>query len=154
LGEREGTETLFIPEKLGTAFASFREHSWGGMRKIYVPTQKLDNYVAANKVRAVNFMKIDVEGAEYLVLKGAENVLRRYSPAIMLELYKPHTQYFGYSPEEFISYLGDLGYHLFEIDKDKFGFVKRVSEFDSTHNYNFLAVQDADILKARGVSVE
>ena len=155
LGEKESTETLFIPEKLGTAFASLREHSWGNKSsKISVPVQKLDDYVTANKIRDVNFMKIDVEGAEYLVLKGAENVLKQYSPVIMLEIYKPHTEYFGYSPEELISYLGDLGYHLFEIDKDKFGSVKKVSEFDSTDNYNFLAVQNAGILKARGVSVK
>ena len=154
LGEKEGTETLFIPEKLGTAFASLREHSYGRTRKIRVPVQKLDDYVTANRVRDVNFMKTDVEGAEYLVLKGAENVLNQYSPVIMLEIDKPHTECFGYSPEELISYLGDLGYHLFEIDKDKFGSVKKVSEFDSTDNYNFLAVQNAGILKARGVSVK
>jgi len=154
LGEKEGTETLFIPEKLGTAFASLREHSWGRTRKICVPVQRLDDYVTANRVRHVDFMKADVEGAEHLVLKGAENVLKQYSPVIMLELQRVHTEHFGYSPEQLISYLGELGYHLFEIDKDEFGSVKRVSEFDSTDNYNFLAVQDAGILKANGVSVK
>jgi FkbM family methyltransferase len=154
LGEKEGTETLFIPEKLGTAFASLREHSYSRTRSICVPVQRLDDYVTANKIRDIAFMKADVEGAEYLVLKGAENVLKQYSPVIMLELQKVHTEYFGYSPEELISYLEGLGYHLFEIDKDKFGSVKKVSEFDSTDNYNFLAVQNAGILKARGVSVK
>jgi len=43
---------------------------------------------------------------------------------------------------------------LYEIDKDQFGSVKKTGEFGSTNNYNFLAVKDADILKARGVSVE
>ena len=154
LGEKEGTETLFIPQKLGTAFASLREHSYGRTQRICVATQKLDDYVAANKIRDVNFMKIDVEGAEHLVLRGAENVLKQYSPVVMLELQRLHTEHFGYSPEELIGYLGDLGYHLFEIDRDKFGSVKKVSEFGSTHNYNFLAVQNAAILEARGVSVE
>ena len=155
LGEKEGTETLFIPQKLGTAFASLREHSWGNKSsKISVRVGKLDDYVIGNKITEVDFIKMDVEGAEYLVLKGAENVVKQYSPVIMLELYKPHTEYFGYSPEELIGYLGDLGYHLFEIDKDKFGSVKKVSKFDSTHNYNFLAVRNADILKAKGISVK
>jgi FkbM family methyltransferase len=153
LGEKEGTETLFIPEKLGTAFASLREHSYGRTHKVSVPTQRLDDYVTANKVRRVDFLKMDIEGGEYLVLKGAENVLKQYSPVVMLELQKSHTECFGYSPEDLISYLGALGYHLFEIDKDKFGSVKKVSEFDSTGNYNFLAVQNAGILEARGISV-
>lgn len=154
LGEKEGTETLFVPEKLGTAFASLRQHSYGRTRSICVPVQKLDDYVTANKIRGLDFMKIDVEGAEYSVLKGAENVLKQHSPVVILELYTPHIEYFGRSPGELISYLGDLGYRLYEIDKDQFGSVKKVSGFDSTHNYNFLAVKDADILKARGVSVE
>jgi FkbM family methyltransferase len=153
LGEKEGTETLFIPEKLGTAFASLREHSYGRTRKICVPVRKLDDYVTAHNIRDIAFMKIDVEGAEHLVLRGAENVLKQYSPVIMLELYKPHIEYFGYSPEELISYLGDLRYHLFEVDKDKFGSVKKTDEFGSTDTYNFLAVQDADVLKARGILV-
>ncbi|MGQ9628039.1 MAG: FkbM family methyltransferase, partial [Anaerolineae bacterium] len=153
LGEKEGTEALFIPEKLGTAFASLREHSYGKTRKTCVPVQRLDDYVNANKIRDVAFVKIDVEGAEHLVLKGAENVLTRYSPVIMLEIQKQHTEHFGYSPQQLISYLGDFGYHLFEIDKDKFGSVKKVGAFNDTHNYNFLAVKNADALETRGISV-
>ena len=153
LGEEEGTETLFIPERLGTAFASLREHSYGKTRKISVPVRKLDDYVAAHNIRDIAFMKIDVEGAEHLVLKGAENVLKHYCPVIMLEIYKPHIECFGYSPEELISYLGDLRYHLLEVDKDRFGSVKRIGEFGSTHNYNFLAVRNADVLAAKGILV-
>ena len=154
LAEKEGTETLFIPEKLGTAFSSLREQSHGRTQKICVPVRKLDDYVTAHNIRDIAFMKIDVEGAEYLVLRGAENVVKQYSPMIMLELYKPHTEYFGYSPEELISYLGDLGYHLFEIDQDKFGSVKKVTSFENTSYYNFLALKNDDILKTRDVSVE
>jgi FkbM family methyltransferase len=153
LGEKEAMETLFIPEKLGTAFASFRNHSYGRARAIRVPVQKLDDYVAAKKVGHIAFIKMDVEGAEHLVLKGAERVLKASSPLIMLEIQREHTKHFGYSPEQLISYLGDFGYHVFEIDADRFGSVKTVSEFDRTNNINFLAVTNADILRAKGISV-
>jgi len=154
LGEKEGTETLFIPEKLGTAFASLREHSYGRTQKVCVATQKLDDYVTTNKIGDVNFMKIDVEGAEYLVLKGAESVLTKYSPVIMLELQDVHTKCFGYSPEELIIYLGGFGYHLYEIDEKEIGCVKKVTSFENTSYYNFLALKNDDILKTRDVSVE
>lgn len=148
LGEKEGIETLFIPQKLGTAFASLREHSWGNKSsEISVRVGKLDDYVIGNKITEVDFIKMDVEGAEYLILKGAENVVKQYCPVIMLELYKPHTEYFGYSPEELISYLGDLGYHLYEIDEQEIGSVKKVTSFENTSYYNFLALKNDDIVK-------
>lgn len=152
LGEKEEEETLFIPQKLGTAFASLREHSYNNISKMYkvsVPIKVLDEYVNENKIEKIDFIKIDVEGAEYLVLKGAENVLKKYSPVIMLELYEFHTKCFGYSPEELINYLGDLGYRLYEIDEKEFGSVKKVNLFRNTNNYNFLALKNADILKTR-----
>jgi len=83
LGEKEGNETLFIPQKLGTAFASLREHSYNNiskMHKVSVPIKVLDDYVIENRIEKIGFIKIDVEGAEYLVLKGAENVLKNILP--------------------------------------------------------------------------
>jgi len=149
LGAKKGIETLFIPQKLGTAFASLCKHSYSDgskSHKINVPIEKLDDYVIANKIEKIDFIKMDVEGAEYLVLKGAENVLKNYSPVIMLELQEVHTKYFGYSPEEVINYLGDLNYHLYSV--------KKLISFKNTSNYNFLALKNTDILKIRAISIK
>ncbi len=155
LAEKEGVETLFIPQKLGTAFASFHEHSYGnGDSKISVPVKKLDDYVIANKIEKIDFIKIDVEGAEYLVLKGAKNVLKNYSPVIMMELYDGHTKYFSYSPEEVINYIKDLDYHLYEINDKEIGSVRKVISFSDTKNYNFLVVKNNSILKAKKILIK
>ena len=158
LGAKKGIDTLFIPKKLGTAFASLREHSYsdsGKSRKISVHIEKLDEYILSNKIEKIDFIKMDVEGAEYLVLKGAENVLKQYSPVIMLELYDGHIKCFGYSQGELINYLGGFGYHLYEInEKEKeFGSLRKVNSFSDTNNYNFLALKNADILKPKGISI-
>jgi len=156
LGEKEGVETLFIPHKLGTAFASLREHTYGNNNKNYkisVPIKKLDDYVIANKIEKIDFIKIDVEGAELLVLKGAENILKNYSPVIMMELYSDHTKYFGYSPEEVINYMIDFDYHIYEIDKTEIGFMNKVNSFRNTSNYNFLAMKNDDILEKNSILI-
>jgi len=157
LGEKEGAETLFIPQKLGTAFASFREHSYGNgdskISKISVPVRKLDDYVLENKIKTIDFIKVDVEGAEYLVLKGAKNVLKNYSPVIMMELQDVHTKYFSYSPEEVINYINDLDYHLYEINEKEISSVKKVTSFRNTSNYNFLAMKNDDILRRNGILI-
>ena len=37
----------------------------------------IDKYCQDNNVKCIDFIKIDVEGAEYRVLKGAENMLKK-----------------------------------------------------------------------------
>lgn len=150
LGEKEGDENFFIP-KIGTAFASLRDQSWGrDCSKIKVQVKTLDDYVSENKIKTIDFIKIDVEGAEYLVFKGGENVLKNYSPVIMMEL-QDFTKSFGYSPEEVINYLKDLNYHIYEINDKIIGSVKEVTSFDNTRYYNFLVLKNDDILRRTGI---
>lgn len=44
----------------------------------------LDNFQLTNNIKKVNFLKIDVEGYEYYVLKGAENLLKNNPEIIIL----------------------------------------------------------------------
>jgi FkbM family methyltransferase len=41
-----------------------------------IQTDTLDNFLSANKIERVNFLKMDVEGHEYAILEGAMNSLR------------------------------------------------------------------------------
>lgn len=154
LGEKYRSEILYIPHKLGTAFASLREHSdYGASDEINVSVVRLDDYVSSMKIEKVDFIKIDAEGAEYQVLKGARNVLKNYSPVIMMELQDIHTKYFNYSPEEVINYIKDLDYHLYEINDKEIGSVEKVTSFRNTSNYNFLAIKNDNILRRNGVLI-
>lgn len=56
--------------------------------KLLVNTDTLDNVIP--KKHKIDFINIDVEGAEILVLKGAENLIKRDSPIILFE-HKPET---------------------------------------------------------------
>jgi FkbM family methyltransferase len=55
------------------------------MKKITVRGEILDNLVTLNKLNPI-LLKIDVEGAEGLVLSGATMVLEKYRPYILSEL--------------------------------------------------------------------
>jgi FkbM family methyltransferase len=70
----------------------------------------LDGYVREHGVSRVDFMKCDVEGAELLVLKGAQNLLKEFSPPILIEIEARHTQRFNYSPQEIDSFLRNFNY--------------------------------------------
>jgi FkbM family methyltransferase len=46
----------------------------------------LDHYVSANKISHVNFVKIDVDGYDYAVIRGAGEVLSTHRPMVMAEV--------------------------------------------------------------------
>ncbi len=51
---------------------------------IHVRTVALDTLVSGNQIRPPDFMKIDIEGAEYDCLLGCERTIRAYRPVIFL----------------------------------------------------------------------
>lgn len=55
--------------------------------KILVPTTTIDNYVDKNNLKAVDFIKADIEGAERLMLKGAKETLKEYAPDLSICYY-------------------------------------------------------------------
>lgn len=81
--------------------AQFLVHSSGAMGKLSgsagrevqyehelpVEIVTIDDFVLEHDRRAPNLIKIDVEGGERAVLTGMRKVLRRYRPALLLELH-------------------------------------------------------------------
>lgn len=71
----------------GLSGATIMGHLNGGVAKrITVEATSVDAFCAANGVRPSG-MKIDVEGAEGLVLQGARRVIRDFSPWVLLEFH-------------------------------------------------------------------
>jgi FkbM family methyltransferase len=56
-------------------------------RTIDVPVRKLDDIVAELSLEKVSFIKMDIEGAEPQALQGAQGVLRRFHPTVMIDAY-------------------------------------------------------------------
>jgi FkbM family methyltransferase len=54
-------------------------------RQIEVRTEVLDHILESESIHSVDFIKIDVEGGELAVLKGAANCLKRCKPTIVFE---------------------------------------------------------------------
>ena len=52
--------------------------------KYKVKTMTLDNFVKRKKINSIDILKIDIEGSEYELLKGAKNALKRNKIKIIL----------------------------------------------------------------------
>jgi FkbM family methyltransferase len=67
----------------------------------------------------IDFIKIDVEGSELLVFRGAERILTTDRPVILVEINPANLlRTSGISATEFGEYVERLGYALFEIAAD------------------------------------
>lgn len=79
-----------------------------------VEVKRLDNVIPSEL--PIHFIKIDVEGAEFNVLKGAENLLRQWKPVIVYEQGLGSAEFYGTTPEAFYDYMSGLGYKLSLMD--------------------------------------
>jgi FkbM family methyltransferase len=76
------------------------------------PATTLDLYCERNGVAGVDLLKIDVEGAEFQVMLGAERMLREKRVRCVTFEFGQTTFDMGNSPDRIESYLRDAGYEL------------------------------------------
>jgi FkbM family methyltransferase len=75
----------------------------------------LDAYVSERDIARVDVIKMDIEGAEWIALKGARAVLARWQPTILMELNRPMCRALGYEPEQTWEFLKTFGYQMWVI---------------------------------------
>lgn len=118
LDEQIGAEKLFLPD-IGVS-GSFKLHDYAkAYETIESPTSSLDSYCSRNKIDNISFIKADIEGAEWRVLKGGVETLREYRPVLLVEIQESSTKLFGYQPMELFKWLKQLGYSPFFVARDR-----------------------------------
>ena len=80
----------------------------------------LDFFVNEHKVPRVDFIKIDVDGWDLEVLAGAQALIEKYHPVIIIEINK-HLEQRKHTEREFLNFAGGNGYTLRALDYSKSG---------------------------------
>lgn len=113
LGDKEGELALHI-DKSGTYAPSLVETVRGLKEEIQVPVTTMDLMIDNGQVKQPDIVKIDVEGAEGLVLAGMKGTLtsERKPKHIFIELHNKYLPRFGSSPEEVQALIAGYGYRL------------------------------------------
>ena len=115
------------------------------IEQITVKKELLDNLIP-NDVR-IDFIKIDVEGAELEVLRGAVKIIKTWRPVMVFEHGLGAADYYGTSPESIYDLLNEAcGLRLFImldwIESDGKNSLNRkefCEQFNSGNNYYFMA---------------
>jgi FkbM family methyltransferase len=110
-------------------------------RSIMVSTTTLDDYLAAHGINGVDVMKIDVEGAEALVLRGACKLLSSESaPVIMIEINPAALRENGSCADEVIDLLARYGYTAYQMSVYDEGTYANVLAMQPRHTHRYSAL--------------
>ncbi|QSX75158.1 FkbM family methyltransferase [Lysobacter arenosi] len=80
------SELTFAPNNRSGGFVSDQTKATEGHTVETIQINRLDDVVRAQQIGPVDFIKMDVEGYELEVIKGAPETLWRYRPVIALEM--------------------------------------------------------------------
>lgn len=86
-----------------------------------VKTISLDNFFSENKISSLKFIKIDIEGGEYLALLGMIETLKKYRPIVQIEIDDSILDFTPYNKDDIFCYFKNIKYEVFnpELKQNK-----------------------------------
>jgi FkbM family methyltransferase len=108
------------------------------MFKLECQADTIDNYILTNKVLNLDFIKCDVEGAEYFVFQGGFETFKNHQPIVFTEMLRKWSAKFGYHPNDIVTYFSQFGYKCFVSSSGKLKLVDQINDNTTETNFFFL----------------
>lgn len=96
-----------------SGFSSFSPEVTEGGRVEKVKTVTLDSIISSEDVKRLALIKLDLEGAELLALRGAEKILKGHNIDLLIEVEPEHLKRQGTEEQALQSFLKSLGYEKY-----------------------------------------
>jgi FkbM family methyltransferase len=134
IGDKTGEMLLVTPRKItgrmGRAYAFVADQAPQGevrpdlqdtgMEVQSTPVTTLDAFCAERGLDRIDFIRMDIEGAELMALQGARHVLDRDRPHVLLEIHPAMlAARFGGTAEQVVALFTDRGYRMFALNGDR-----------------------------------
>ena len=144
LSDVSGETVLKLPLRSGSIFKDNIEelyqlgaasihpkNEFNQSKKVNVRMEKLDNI----QIKNIGFIKIDVEGHELEVIKGAKETINKYNPILLVEIEKRHSKR---PVNETINFINNLGYECFFASEKNLIPINKLKDKSVENNYFFL----------------
>jgi FkbM family methyltransferase len=119
LGSESGAANLFVVDGACDWGNSQRPPVTESTHQVRVEVRTVDDVLRGLGIFTVDFIKLDVEGAELAALQGATGLLHGPSrPAILAEVQDIRTQPWGYRSRAIVEVLSNLDYRWFALAPD------------------------------------
>ncbi|MGH3097680.1 MAG: FkbM family methyltransferase [Streptosporangiales bacterium] len=146
LGASASTATLSVPVRRGRPVAGRSVLTTGarglgsnaefaGQLEREVPVTTLDGLVDRAGPAQVDFVKVDVEGAELALFRGAERTIERFRPYVLAEVEDRHLRRYGHTADDVVSWFRTRGYDVSTWQEGMWRLVPNVAE--GCRNYLF-----------------
>lgn len=100
----EGLATIFLGDRVSK-------------KSFSIQLARLDDLFAQTGLGKLDFIKIDIEGAELSALRGSEGLIRKYNPTVMVEINEKTFAAAGYKIQDVLDFFDQLGYTSYSIGK-------------------------------------
>lgn len=146
LSDRSG-EATFQLVKNAPAYSGIKRRRYDitnpVIEEIKVELKTLDEIIPLTE--KIHLIKIDVEGGEFGVLKGAKNLLKMNKPIVIFECGKGASDYYGTSPLDLYNFISnDIGLKIYTLqsfikNKRPINEVEFDRYFNTNEEYYFIA---------------
>lgn len=115
VGAPAGAQPFFVSGPDNTGMSGLRQaENFSGMTEM-VTVVSFDEWVAEKNISRVDFIKMDIEGAEADALHSMKQTLQRRQPVLFIEIREHLLRQFGHPPAGIYEFLFSLGYKAYDI---------------------------------------
>lgn len=145
LAEKPGHAEIHTPIKkkgslgYGLAFVGSKENYQREVVSSQILLSTVDHVVESLAINRLDFIKADIEGGEFSLLSGAEETLKKYKPALLLEIDDYALQRNHHSGRQLVNFLFGMGYNsIQQIDIEKAEIISTVDFSQESFNGDYL----------------
>jgi FkbM family methyltransferase len=112
ISDKKDIVEFYDRQSTGYSFTStlIKKANVDDYKLIKVKSERIDDYILNHKPPTI--VKIDVEGAEEMVLKGSLNLIKNYNPLFIIEIFNDNPYF------EAVKILKNFGYTAFYLNKN------------------------------------
>ena len=88
IGDKNEEIEFLISKKSNWSKIKGKTDIVGENEVIKVSSKTLDEFCEQNKIENIDLIRMDVEGYEFNIINGAEKILKKFKPIIMIEIHK------------------------------------------------------------------